>query len=187
MTNTTIEKEYKKRCLYPSDINEHLPVLHELAKECKTIAEFGVRTVVSTYALACARPEKLICVDYVKHEFNVDIFLELCKNENINVEFYEHDSRTFEMENVDLIFIDTKHNYLQLKQELEHLGNKANKYLVFHDTITFGHKDEFTEKNPDQHQGLVPAIKQFLDSNPHWKEQKTYTNCNGLTILERSV
>lgn len=176
-----IEYFYNKRCEQKSDINEHLPTLYDLAKECKTIAEFGVRTVVSSFAFAHARPEKLICVDIEKHQ-NIDPFLEICKKENINVEFHLCDSRKFIMESVDLIFIDTLHTYTQLKEELEVLGNKAKKYLVFHDTITFGNTNEHNMDTGEK-KGLVPAISEFLKQNKNWKELKTYSNNNGLTIL----
>jgi len=182
----TINEIYEENKNRPSDINEHLESLYQLALECQTIAEFGVRRVVSTYAFAKARPKKLICVDIVKDE-GVDEFLYQCKNENISAEFYLHDSRTLEFEDVDLIFIDTLHNYLQLKQELAHLGNKAKKYLAFHDTVTFGYKDEFPEPHVQSHMGLIPAIEEFLEQNPHWKKKYVKTNCNGLTVLERSV
>lgn len=181
----SIEHNYNYWRSVPSDINEHLPTLFDIASQCKTVAEFGVRCVVSSYALAKARPEKLILVDTVKQVSYVDKFLAICKTENINAEFFEHDSRTFEMDNVDFIFIDTKHNYYQLKQELEHLGNKANKFLAFHDTITFGSTDEMPDENSREKQGLTLAIDEFLNINPHWKEKVTYTNNNGLTILER--
>lgn len=178
-----IEYFYNKRCSEKSDINEHLPTLYNLAKECKTIAEFGVRTVVSSFAFAYAKPEKLICVDIEKHP-NIDIFIDLCKNENIETEFYLCDSRKFELDPVDLIFIDTLHTYSQLKEELEVLGNKAKKYLVFHDTITFGHANEHNIDTGEK-TGLVPAISDFLKQNKNWKEYKTYTNNNGLTILSK--
>ena len=65
---------YTELCNSSSDINEHLPTLTELSKECNTIVEFGVRNVVSTFAFAVAKPNKLICVDIVK-SYNVDHFL----------------------------------------------------------------------------------------------------------------
>ena len=34
----------------PSDINEHIMTLYALAKECDTILECGVRTIVSSWA-----------------------------------------------------------------------------------------------------------------------------------------
>lgn len=178
-----IEYYYNELCIRPSDINEHLPVLRDLSKECSTIVEFGVRNVVSTFAFAVTRPNKLICVDIVK-SYNVDPFLQLCASEGINVEFHESDSRTFEFESADLIFIDTLHNYSQIKAELQHFGNKSKKYLVFHDTITYGNIDEEPVEGSLK-TGIVPAIKEFMRDNLQWKELVTYSNNNGLTVLVR--
>ena len=46
-----------------SDINEHLLAINELASGCEHITEFGVRNVVSTWALLAARPKRLVCYD----------------------------------------------------------------------------------------------------------------------------
>jgi len=59
-------------------------------------------------------------------------------------------------------------------------SSKAKKYIIFHDTISFGNKDEFGE-GP----GLCPAIAEFLKTHPEWKEKETYTNNNGLTVLHK--
>ena len=46
-----LQREYAARVASPSDINEHLPVLREYARHCRSAAELGVRAVVSTWAL----------------------------------------------------------------------------------------------------------------------------------------
>jgi hypothetical protein len=43
--------EFSRECDRDSDINEHLPTLSQLASECQEVAEMGVRSVVSTWAL----------------------------------------------------------------------------------------------------------------------------------------
>ena len=178
-----IEYYFNEMCRIPSDINEHMSVLRNLSTECETIVEFGVRNVVSTFAFAVTKPTKLTCVDIVK-SLNVEPFLNLCRLEGINAEFYQSDSRTFEFDYADLIFIDTLHTYNQLKAELLHFGNKSRKYLVFHDTITYGNTDEEITDNSLK-TGIVPAIKEFLCDNTHWSELATYPNNNGLTVLVR--
>ena len=188
----TIERMFIAKCQEPSDINEHLPTLYNLALDCESAAEFGVRSCVSVYALAHARLKKLICVDITRHS-NVDEFLSLCSNEKLDVTFHLSDSRAFEMDPVDLIFIDTLHTYTQLSAELAHLGNKSQKYIVFHDTISYGVSDEqyiYPGVNdnittPPIKTGLVQAIKEFLQDNPQWKEECTYSNNNGLIVLKR--
>lgn len=46
-----LQKMYELRHNQPSDINEHLPVLRDLAKDCKSAVEIGLRDLVSTWAV----------------------------------------------------------------------------------------------------------------------------------------
>jgi hypothetical protein len=61
-------------------------------------------------------------------------------------------------------------------------GNKAKKYLAFHDTYTFG----LTGEVGNDRKGLMTAIIEFMIQNPHWKFKTHKTNNNGFTILERT-
>jgi cephalosporin hydroxylase len=179
---TSIEEEYRIKSETPSDINEHLPVLYEYARECETIAEFGVRCVVSTFAFAKARPKRLICVDIGGNSY-VTSFLELCKKENLNAEFHQESTLNYELPcDVDLLFIDTYHTYSQLAAELKRHHSKVKKYLAFHDTVTYGYKDE--SYSSEIKQGLIPAIEEFLQANPSWKIERVCENNNGLTVLK---
>ena len=83
------------------------------------------------------------------------------------------------------------HSQQQLRDELKLHGNAARKYLAFHDTHTYGGRDEQRDwaENPNRKaiagQGLMSAIIDFLIANPHWDFKMHKTNCNGLTVLER--
>ena len=91
-----------------------------------------------------------------------------------------------------MLFIDTWHSGSQLKRELNIHGNKANKFLVFHDTQTYGCRDEkenwrdFADKRPMPNEGLIAPIINFVIANPEWKFKEFRTNNNGLTVLERT-
>ena len=186
-----IQEKYKECCAVNSDIFEHLPVLHALAKECKTICEMGVRNAVSVYAFAAAKPEKLICVD-IKQQPGFTAFINACKNENINIVPIIADSRNIVLEKVDLLFIDTLHTYGQLITELNVHHKNVNKYIVLHDTVSYGYEDESTDygttnpSSPTGAKGLVPAVNDFLTQNKEWYIYKTYTNNNGITILAKT-
>lgn len=175
----TIEQMYIEKSKEPSDINEHLSALYEFAKQSKTITEFGVRNVVSTWAFAHAHPERLLCVDIVRQP-EVSMLLEICKHENQNIEFRQENTLTNNIEPTDLLFIDTWHSYEQLKKELERHHSNVNKFIIMHDTVTFGNRDQ-----EGSGQGLRPAIKEFLDNHNDWYEWGTYTNNNGLTIIAK--
>ena len=82
-----------------------------------------------------------------------------------------------------MLLIDTYHEYNQIKEELKLHGNKAKKFLIFHDTTTYGDFGE-TFKTPNTI-GIWPAIEEFLKENSHWYIEERLTNNNGLTILKR--
>jgi hypothetical protein len=95
----------------------------------------------------------------------------------------------FEIEETDFLFIDTLHAYAQLKKELEMHALKAKKFIAFHDTVSYGERDEdnYTGVIQKKHekQGLNAAINEFLESNPQWSIEEVFTNNNGLTVLKR--
>lgn len=178
-----LESIYNQKCVTPSDINEHLPTLKRYAEECEHITEMGVRWVVSTYAFMMGKPKKLISYDLDPTEkFGISSkwLKELGNYNNIDFNFIIGDTLQIEIEETDLLFIDTWHVYEQLKKELELHGNKSRKYIIFHDTTTFGINGE-----TKGYEGLWPAIEEFIQNNPHWGIHERFTNNNGLTILKR--
>ena len=171
-----------------SDINCHLYTLMGYGMGCNHITELGVRWVVSTWAFLAAAPSKLVSVDIEQHE-NVQQALDLAGRNDINMEFLIQDTTDpkWTIEPTDLLFIDTLHTYQQLSTELAKHGNQSSRYIIMHDTATYGHKDEpyAPRSNSWGVQGLIPAIEGFLRANPHWKTVNHFTHNNGLTILER--
>jgi pyoverdine/dityrosine biosynthesis protein Dit1 len=178
-----LEKKYLELCSIPSDINEHLPTLKRYTQQCETVTEMGVRYIVSTYAFLMGDPKKLISID-IKHpsEYKGDLteVVNIAKENNIDFQFVLGDTREIEIEETDLLFIDTWHIYEQLKIELEKHASKAKKYIIMHDTTLFEHKGE----GPG-YVGLWPAVEEFLADNKQWAIHERYTNNNGLTILKR--
>jgi hypothetical protein len=172
-----------------SDINEHLYCLNKYAGECDHVTEMGTRYIVSTWAFLAARPKKIVCYDFLEG-LNMDTFnqnmqeIKNCASSN-NVEFIFTQANVLEVEieETDLLFIDTYHEYNQLKQELHLHSDKVRKYLIFHDTTTFGDNGEtFKEQNT---LGIWPAIQNFLDSKKEWSLLERFTHNNGLTILKK--
>lgn len=176
-----LEQIYEGMCNTPSDINEHLPTLKKYAEECEHITEMGVRWVVSTYALLMGKPKKMISYDINGIHWNA--IRDMVK-EDTYFTFEVANTLDLEIEETDLLFIDTLHNYNQLSGELKLHGNKSRKYIIFHDTTTFEWIGESYNGKVDE-VGLWPAIEEFLEANPHWELHQRYTNNNGLTILKR--
>ena len=168
------KKEYENACNNKSDINEHIPTLYEYANAVNHITELGVRWGVSTRAFLYSviqRKTTLRSYDLVTNTWVTDLFV---KAKELNVDAVYQQANTLEMtlDQTDLLFIDTDHTYNQLSQELKLHGNKARKYIIFHDTVTF----------PD----LDKAINEFLSVNKHWNLLIKHVNNNGLTILQRA-
>jgi hypothetical protein len=177
-----IEQKFQEKVNTPSDINEHMNILFKYGSECSHITEMGVRGIVSTWAWLYAKPKKVIAYD-LKDPSNwggsLDEIKQYAKQLSIDFEFHEADVLKINIEETDLLFIDTWHTYDQCKQELNLHSKQVKKYLIFHDTTTFGVRGE------DGGVGLWPAIEEFLNNNSNWIIEKKLENNNGLTILTK--
>lgn len=179
------------------DIHEHMPTLRNLANQCRHVTEFGTRYGISTVALICGQPDKVVSYDinsgfFEPYKSEVEA---LAQTAGVNFQFVEGDVLGVDIEETDLLFIDTYHTYNQLTKELNKHNSKVKKYIVLHDTVTYGTRDE----KPYQYgvvseqltglqrsrEGLWMALEDFLEANTDWKVKEHYENNNGLTILER--
>src|SRR5574343_1351376 len=158
------------------DIYEHMDTLKDLAAECKHVTEMGFRTGTSFCALLMGNPQKLISYDLTIPPWAKAKFDEL--KGDTHIELIEANTLHLEIEPTDLLFIDTLHTYTQLKRELELHGNKASKYLVFHDVESYGKIGE-----DKQSPGLQMAIIEFVEANPHWQLHLHHRNNNGFLTL----
>ena len=178
----SIESRFEQAKKKNTDINEHLDTLYALAQECEHITEFGTRHGESTNAFLAAKPKKLMCYD-------VDRKPEVAQLERLkgdtDFNFFQQSTLEVEIEETDLLFIDTLHTYKQVKGELAEHPKKVKKYLVFHDTVTFGYKDEVDDGTLIQKRGINAAIREFMDANPEWVIKHHFNNNNGLTVLEK--
>lgn len=196
---------YEQACASTySDIYMHLPILYEYAKKCEHVTEMGARTGDSTKAFLFANPGKFISYDYqyenpephfesaVKSLISV---FEGAQQQGINCQYIGADVLTIEIEETDLLFIDTWHCYDQLKRELELHAGKVRKYIAFHDTFTYGEDGEgYPHLDPNHPQkdnldgtgGIRLAIDEFLQSNPEWEIEYETEKNNGLMIISKS-
>ena len=181
-----------------TDINEHLETLFTYASHnnIKNIIEFGTRFGDSTTAF-------LYAIEKTDKTFqSYDLF----RSDNIN-DFEQHKNYKFNQEDTlqcnisetDILFIDTLHTYFQLYSELKRHSKQVKKYIILHDTTSFGISDETLYSSdcvvqmsnlvsPSEKQGLIAAINDFLVDELdgiNWEIKKIYTNNNGLTIIQR--
>ena len=168
-----------------SDINYHLQTLRYFSNQCDSIVEMGVRWIVSTWAFLDAKPKKLTSYD-INHPNTWqegELRLNECKNfareNNIEFNFIQDDVLKVNIEETDLLFLDTWHVYDQLKKELKIHSSKVKKYIILHDTVTFGETGE-----TEGYKGINYAINEFLIENEGaWRLYEHYTFNNGLTVL----
>ena len=189
-----IETVYQNACKNPSDINEHLPLLRELASDCEHVTEFGMRGGVSTVALLAGQPKTLISWD-------INPYAPLSATALF---FVQHAGRTtfqprvgntleFVTEPTDMLFIDTLHTAKQLRDELVRhadrhyddnrrvIGDRVRKYLAFHDTETFGMVGE-DGSSPGLRAALI--FYQQKHMAPLWELIHERKNNNGLVVFK---
>jgi hypothetical protein len=175
-----LEEMYRKKLTEPSDINEHLPTLKQYASQCQHVTEFGVRTMVSTWGLLAGTPAKMVSYDLTHSGQIIDDAVKVAKENGTDYTFIVGNSREVQIEPTDLLFIDTFHVYSQLTIELNRHANKAGRFIIMHDTETFGERGE-AHNEP----GLLYAIRDFLNRDRTWRIKEQFYNNNGLTILHK--
>ena len=175
-----LEEEYTQYC-QPGyrDFYLHMPRLRNLVKECRHVTEFGISEGQSTRALL-VEPVTVRSYDFFV-SYPVAVLFDIAKQTGRDVAAYQANILEIEIEPTDLLLLDSLHTYKQVSQELKLHANKVKKYLVFHDTFTFGLKGECDGYDP----GVLTAIMEFLADHPEWKVKAHYSDCNGLTVLER--
>lgn len=129
-------------------------------------------------------PTRMVSIDLVNPEkygeVNLNRIQLLAQSVGTEWSFREGDTREITIESTELLFIDTWHTYDQVKVELERHHEKVAKYILFHDTITYG-----TQGETPGTRGLNPAIDEFVQAHPHWRIKEKINFNNGLTVLER--
>lgn len=173
----TLESWYKRVAEAPSDFNEHAPTLRALAEQCDHVTEFGVRGGVSTAALLAAKPKRMASYDLV--ETGTVGMARRLKGE-CDFLFMKGDTRFAQINETDLLFIDTTHTGTHVLAELANAAAKVKRYLVFHDT-----EAPWGEKGEDGQPGVMAAVRTFLSRNPEWTAIRHDKNNHGLTVLSR--
>lgn len=161
-----------------SDIELHLPLLTQLAKECLVVVEFGVRHGESTKALIDGVLREVVSFDIA--DCSSDVLTQRAVRQGKEWKFRQVSSLDVSIPWCDMLFIDSKHTYEQLKAELEKHHSRVETYIVMHDTYLYGLQGE-DGKAP----GLMLAIDEFLEKYRDWHVVYECEDNNGLTVLRR--
>lgn len=172
----TLDDLYMRAHRIPSDINEHVLALRDLASQCEHVTEFGMRHGVSTVALLAGQPKRFVTYDL--HSDPMAAALDRVKGAT-DFAFRQGDSLSLDIEGTDLLFIDTKHTGAHLWQELSRHAPRVHRWIVLHDTVIYG------ELGEDGSPGLLHAVRRYLRDHPEWSVVKHYRNNHGLLVLSR--
>src|SRR5262249_31046076 len=174
----TLADLYQAACTTPSEVNELLPRLYELASGCRHLTLFGTRLGTGATALLFAKPHTLVCYDKVKTA-HLERLAALAGRTLFR--FRQADVRSAEIDETNLLVLDTRHDYAQLIAELRLHATKVRRYLAIVGTGLYGRRGE-TNGDP----GMDRALDEFLaEGTFRLRERLTYQN--GLTILEKTI
>jgi hypothetical protein len=162
-TASSLEQYYND--LYTGQVDAHgadyMLVHDEIRRrlsESESYAEFGVRqgTTLALVMLAGVKFARGYDIDLNAHYNKVKhLFDDYASLRGIDLQAIQADTAKCAMPPVDVLYIDSFHNYHHIKKELAAHGNKVRKYIICHDTET-------------PHWKLKPAISEFIQANPHW-------------------
>lgn len=178
----TLEDLYHKAWRQGPNIGEHCPTLRLLASECEHVTEFGTDLAVSTTAFLAAQPKTLTTFD-VKPSPAAEALRPF--SGRTSFEIIRADSLSSDIDSAfgtpDLLLIDSLHTCAQLSAEFARWANRIRRWIVLHDTLTFGDIGE------DGTRGLIPALREFLVVHSEWRIVAEYRNSHGLTVLRRQA
>lgn len=189
----TLEALYLQHCNAGTAISAHLPRLRALSEHCEVAVEFGVKRAASSTALLLGA-DRVVSYDVIETQEARELKQLVGDRWDYRIE----SSRTADVPECDLLFVDSLHTFEQVRAELAHAG-KVRHLLVFHDVSTFGEVGAMGETGrqswtyvagkgsvPPGHYGIRPAIDELMIADPAWKIIERRVDSHGLLVLERS-
>ena len=196
-----------------SDISDHLGTIFFFATSAnpKLMVELGTRGGHSTRALLAAAS--------ITDSIVLSIDIDDCEDINISskerwnfvqaddIEFCKKEFKNWCLNRsieplINVLFIDTSHEYLHTKEEIKIWSKYLadNGIMIFHDTnngkgMYVRHDGSIDIGGDDHKRGVIKAIEEFLDcqydENSFFSDATDnyslihFPNCNGLTIIKK--
>ncbi len=171
-----LEEDFLNLKIHPTawlgDSPSRFGTYKKYASMVDTVVEFGVYTGLSTTAFLAANPKKLRSYDITN--VNLSILSELvsyAESNNIDFQFIIGNSLEIEIDNTDLLFIDTVHKRKHTEAELQRHSKNVNKYIILHDTTAWP--------------GVFEAVVDFLIKNNEWFIVEHCNKDSGMIVLKR--
>ena len=153
------------------DMPSRMDWLVEQFSNLESITEFGHYQGCSTAVWLKCRPKRLVTVDYANY-LPQEEYQNIAKEVGVDLSIIIEDDLKVDIEPADLIFIDTMHTEEHTYKELIKHGDKAKKYIAFHDV------------NPDRFE-TQKGIDRWLETNNNWSTLYYDINDCGFLVLER--
>lgn len=203
----TLEEAFAHFCISDQGIAEHemspnqIWTIVQIAAQCSSAVEFGVRRGVSTLSIAfgLANSESPTAwfnsYDIVKSSDSIDMeaYTKAAKDANVSAKFILANSRKVEIPETDLLFVDSYHSYSHFMEEMRLHSHRARKYIIMHDSSqsgTFGLQDQkegydqdHDYKNHDK-EGMYNAAMDFAKMySEDWEIFLHDNSAEGLTVF----
>ncbi len=156
-----------------------LDVFYDYASKCNVVTELGIDTGCSTLAFLVSGCKKVFSYNVVISENALKI-KQAADHDGMYFKLIKKDNLKVRIKMTDMLFIDTDHWYGQIKAELSHHHPRVRKWIIMHDTETFGLVNPF-----DGRPGMKAAIYEFLEEHPEWEIKEHIEISHGMTVLER--
>ena len=138
-----LENQYQSLLSRRNDLTPYGQVLSDLTAQCSSVVEMGIGPLQyglnSTWALlhglhtsTLPGAKKYTSIDLEDNPVNSNIYhaKEVGLNLGIDFSFILADSGTVDIEEYDLLFIDTDHTYNQCSSEFKKHSNKVKKFIM---------------------------------------------------------
>jgi len=176
---TSLSEYYSK--IYDLHATAHQPEymlvhkeIQDRLAECDSYTELGVNQGATLAAAMLKNPKKVRAYDIKLDPYNHarHLFNQYAVDHSIDYTIYESDTLSCILDPVDLLYIDTLHRYEHLTKELARHGDKATKYIIFHDTAA--------------QQGLKKAVQEYVTAHSEWTIVNDCTINVGFMTIKRS-
>lgn len=169
----------------PRDLNQHVPLIAQMAGACTSAAEFSGRRESTVALLSCKGT-----IHSFNSEGNDTLFRTIKRivADTSTVEYtrklttYAYESIAVPVielpEPVELLFIDTEHHGERITAELNVNAKHVKRAIIIHDTYIYG-------ENGAGGSGMIPAMDAWLEANPDWFVMRHVARQFGLTVLGR--
>ena len=138
-----------------------------------SVTEFGVYTGLSTTAFVSGKPIKVRSYDITSGYLTVLHEIEACAlHLGVDFKFQIASSLNIEIEETDLLFIDTVHEKDYCLRELNLHHAKTKKFIVLHDIIAWP--------------GVLQAAEEFMKTHPEWVVYERDDVGSGLLVMNRT-